>query len=878
MDSKSELRRSVGVLGKILGDTISQAEGAEVFEKVEEIRRLSKLIKGIDEIDHEPLKKLLASLSDDELLPIARAFSQFLNLANIADQHFSVVGFDESATEQNDILDQTISELLAGSESAQRIVESLQSLSIELVLTAHPTEITRRTLIHKYGEIDECLGQLASPTISDLRRSDVLDRLGELVAQIWHTHEFRSSRPTPVDEAKWGFAVVENSLWDAVPQYLRKLDRALSQLGAGHLPANLSPVRFAFWMGGDRDGNPNVTAEVTERVLKLARWQASKLFLSDIDGLLDELSVTPCSEELLAASGDEREPYRGILRPLRARIARSLEHDTLLLRADDLNASPAGQAPEPLSNDTLLQPLELCYRSLVDSGLESIANGKLLDVLRKVRCFGVHLMKLDIRQESSRHSDVFSELTQHLELGDYAQWDEQQRQQFLLQELNNPRPLFPRGWQPSEDVAEVLACCETVARQPREALGCYVISMAKQPSDILAVELLLKEAGISQRLPVVPLFETLDDLNAAANVIGDLLSIKDYNISIDDELMVMIGYSDSAKDAGMLAASWAQYRAQEALLSVCKDHGVSLRLFHGRGGTIGRGGIPAYAALLSQPPGSLQSGLRVTEQGEMIRTKLGLPALAVQTLKLYSGAILKANLKPPPEPEQQWRDAMDRLSDTSCRYYRSFVAESSEFIQYFREATPEQELAGLPLGSRPSRRRAEGGIETLRAIPWIFAWTQNRLMLPAWLGAGHALADFCDGDGPELLQQMAKAWPFFESRLSMLEMVYAKTDLDIAEYYDQRLVNPALHSVGQTLRASVAKDCDTVLALLDQTQVLQHQPWGRESIELRNIYTDPLNLLQVELLNRMRKAPEPVVEQALMVTIAGVAAGMRNTG
>lgn len=878
MDSQSELRRSVGVLGKILGDTISQTEGAEVFEKVEEIRRLSKLIKGIDEIDHEPLKKLLSGLSDDELLPIARAFSQFLNLANIADQHFSVANFEDSATEQDDILDQTIAELLASSEPASSIVDSLQALNIELVLTAHPTEITRRTLIHKYGEIDDCLGQLASPTISGLRRSDVLDRLGELVAQIWHTHEFRSNRPTPVDEAKWGFAVVENSLWDAVPQYLRKLDRALSQLGAGHLPEHLSPVRFAFWMGGDRDGNPNVTAEVTERVLQLARWQASKLFLNDIDGLMDELSVIPCSPELLAASGDEREPYRGILRPLRARIAASLEHDTVLLRGEGGDKNESLAAVTPLSNETLIEPLELCYRSLIESGLQAIANGKLLDVLRKARCFGVHLMKLDIRQESSRHTDVFSELTQCLGLGDYGEWDEQQRQAFLLQELNNPRPLIPRGWQPSEDVAEVLACCETVARQPREALGCYVISMAKQPSDILAVELLLKEAGLGYRLPVVPLFETLDDLNAAADVIGDLLSIKDYSASVDGELMVMIGYSDSAKDAGMLAASWAQYRAQESLLSVCESHGVSLRLFHGRGGTIGRGGIPAYAALLSQPPGSLQSGLRVTEQGEMIRTKLGLPALAVQTLKLYSGAILKANLKPPPEPEQQWRDAMDRLSEKSCAFYRGFVAESPEFIKYFREATPEQELAGLPLGSRPSRRRAEGGIETLRAIPWIFAWTQNRLMLPAWLGAGHALADFCASDGPELLKQMSKAWPFFESRLSMLEMVYAKTDLDIAEYYDQRLVQPELHSVGQSLRESVGSDRDTVLGLLDQTQVLQHQPWGRESIELRNIYTDPLNLLQVELLDRMRKAPEPVVEQALMVTIAGVAAGMRNTG
>lgn len=394
------------------------------------------------------------------------------------------------------------------------------------------------------------------------------------------------------------------------------------------------------------------------------------------------------------------------------------------------------------------------------------------------------------------------------------------------------------------------------------------------------MHLLLKEAGCEYTLPVAPLFETLDDLNNADRVMTELLNIDWYRGIIQGKQMVMIGYSDSAKDAGVMAASWAQYRAQDALIKTCDKAGINLTLFHGRGGSIGRGGAPANAALLSQPPGSLKGGLRVTEQGEMIRFKYGLPEVAISSLALYTGAILDANLLPPPEPRQEWRALMEELSTVSCDMYRGYVRENPDFVPYFRSATPEQELGKLPLGSRPAKRRPSGGVESLRTIPWIFAWTQNRLMLPAWLGAGAALQKAVESGKQDQLEAMCRDWPFFSTRIGMLEMVFAKSDLWLAEYYDQRLVEESLWPLGKKLRQQLADDINVVLTISNDDHLMADLPWIVESIALRNVYTDPLNVLQAELLHRSRQQehPDARVEQALMVTIAGVAAGMRNTG
>jgi len=771
-------------------------------------------------------------------------------------------------------IDSSLRELAEEGVSAQDIASTIAELKIELVLTAHPTEITRRTLIHKHSEIGRCLGQLELGGLTEREREMLQTRLRELIVQIWYGDDFRLQRPTPVDEAKWGFAVVEESLWRAVPEFLRRLDKGL-EAHCGHgLPLDAAPVTFVSWMGGDRDGNPNVTATITSEVLLLSRWQAADLYLADITNLLEELSMTRCNEQLRELSGGAHEPYRHVLRELRSLLRRTRTAIELELE---------GELPpeaELLCNiDQLWQPLVTCYQSLMDCGMELIARGALLDVMRRVRCFGVHLVQHDIRQDSARHTQALSEITDCLGLGEYAQWDEQKRQAFLLQELSSPRPLAPRHWSPSADVQEVLDTCAVAARAAPDALGAYVISMARQPSDVLAVQLLLQDAGISRPLPVSPLFETLDDLSRAKQVVGTLLENDWYRNQIDSRLMVMIGYSDSAKDAGVLAASWAQYRAQESLLEVCAEHGVELTLFHGRGGTIGRGGAPASEALLSQPPGSLKNGLRVTEQGEMIRTKLGWTSLAVKTLALYTGAICRANLLTPPAPKDDWRKMMDFLSDKSCAAYRDVIRGEPEFVPYFRHATPEQELAKLPLGSRPARRKGGGGIESLRAIPWIFAWSQNRLMLPAWLGAGSALREAMDEEGgARLLQEMSEHWPFFSTRLSMLEMVFAKADAGLSAYYDELLVPEELQGIGLRLREQLQSDTETVLSIHNSNSLVSGQPWAVESMRLRNIYTDPLNFLQAELLQRNRQAQDEQLERAIMVTIAGIAAGMRNTG
>jgi phosphoenolpyruvate carboxylase len=869
----TSLRGNVSFLGRLLGDTIAAAEGQPFLDLVEQIRRLSKSAREGSAQARDELQAVLQNLHNEQLVPVARAFSQFLNLANIADQHHNVSRGADQLLSASRSLTTSLGELLEEGVAPAKVAQTVRELRIELVLTAHPTEITRRTLIHKHGEIGRCLAQLELNGLTERERDRLHLRLRELIAQIWFGDDFRTERPTPVDEAKWGFAVVEDSLWRAVPEFLRRLDRTLFDSCGERLPLEVSPVSFVSWMGGDRDGNPNVTSRITAEVMLLSRWQAADLYLADVVHLVEELSMTRCSESLRELAGDAHEPYRVVLRQLRD----LLRHTRLAIEAELAGDSvPEGEILH--SSDQLWQPLHACYQSLVECGMQIIADGALLDLLRRVRCFGVHLVRHDVRQDSARHTQALSELTTWLGLGDYAAWDEEARRAFLLRELASRRPLVPHHWQPSAEVQEVLDTCAVVASQPPQALGAYVISMARQASDVLAVHLLLKEAGCSHSLPVAPLFETLDDLSRAREVVAELLRDSWYRGHIEGRLMVMIGYSDSAKDAGVLAAAWAQYRAQEELLQTCGDFDTRLTLFHGRGGTIGRGGAPAGEALLSQPPGSLKNGLRVTEQGEMIRAKLGWSSMAVKTLALYTGAICRANLLTPPAPRAQWRELMSALAADSCEAYRAVVREEADFVPYFRHATPEQELAKLPLGSRPARRAGGGGIESLRAIPWIFAWSQNRLILPAWLGAGAALRLALDRGQGDMLREMAAVWPFFATRLSMLEMVFAKADSGISAYYDERLVPAGLRPIGASLRSQLAADCATVLEISGGGELLAAEPWIRESLRLRNIYTEPLNMLQAELLQRNRQAPEPVLERAIMVTIAGVAAGMRNTG
>ncbi|MBV4456211.1 MULTISPECIES: phosphoenolpyruvate carboxylase [Pseudomonas] len=879
-DIDARLREDVHLLGELLGNTIREQYGDDFLDKIEQIRKGAKADRHgaiSEKTAGDELSTRLNQLQEQELLPVARAFNQFLNLANIAEQYQLIHRRDESqpAPFESRVLPELLARLQSEGHSNESLARQLGRLEIELVLTAHPTEVARRTLIQKYDAIAAQLALQDHRDLTSAEREQIRQRLQRLIAEAWHTEEIRRTRPTPVDEAKWGFAVIEHSLWHAIPNYLRKADQALHAATGLRLPLEAAPIRFASWMGGDRDGNPNVTAPVTREVLLLARWMAADLYLRDVDQLAAELSMQQASPALQAKVGDNVEPYRAVLKQLRERLraTRQWAHSAL---------SSSAPAPAEVLQDNrdLLEPLQLCYQSLHECGMGVIADGPLLDCLRRAVTFGLFLVRLDVRQDSSRHSAAMTEITDYLGLGRYEDWDEETRISFLMKELANRRPLLPEYFKPSADTAEVLNTCKEIAAAPAASLGSYVISMAGAASDVLAVQLLLKESGVQRPMRVVPLFETLADLDNAGPVIEQLLLLPGYRTRLQGPQEVMIGYSDSAKDAGTTAAAWAQYRAQERLVDICREQQVELLLFHGRGGTVGRGGGPAHAAILSQPPGSVAGRFRTTEQGEMIRFKFGLPDIAEQNLNLYLAAVLEATLLPPPPPEPAWRHLMDELAADGVSAYRAVVRENPQFVEYFRQSTPEQELGRLPLGSRPAKRRA-GGIESLRAIPWIFGWTQTRLMLPAWLGWEAALSKALERGEGELLGQMREQWPFFRTRIDMLEMVLAKADADIARLYDERLVQPDLLPLGAHLRDLLSQACGVVLGLTGQSQLLAHSPDTLEFIRLRNTYLDPLHLLQAELLARSRQqeaAQDSPLEQALLVSVAGIAAGLRNTG
>ncbi|UJR36035.1 hypothetical protein I4U23_028772 [Adineta vaga] len=889
------LRANIRLLGDSLGRTIVHDLGEDFLRKIETIRTYAKR-----QDNGAQLHNYLRNLPEKHFLPVARAFNQFLQLTNIAEQHHRVHSkriddYNRSGANGISLIDVFKHVEKEKNNAKELLYETFSKMRIDLVLTAHPTETIRRTLIRKYDLIEECLGVLEMLNIENDTRSisrtvqRTKERLEELISQAWHTNEFRTEKPSPVDEAKWGFAVIETSLWKALPTFSRNLDHLLLETTGKRLPLYASPIRFASWMGGDRDGNPNVTATVTTEVLLLARWQAAELYISDLENLKDQLSMTKASDELLNLIDDKnaKEPYRVLLK--------RLIHQTRTTR-DWLKAQLDAKTFEIPENTNLIhsykqlqEPLEICYRSLCENKLNLIANGILLDTLRRLACFGVTLTKLDLRQESTRHTEALEEILSLILPNEekYSEWNEEKKQTFLLQELVSKRPLIPYRQKWTADTQEVLDTFQIIGRKhSKEALGTYVISMAGQPSDVLIVALFMKEMANGKTLPIAPLFETLDDLDRSSVVIDRLLSIEGYRELINNKQEVMIGYSDSAKDAGQLAAAWAQYRAQERLLEVCQKHSVALTLFHGRGGTVGRGGGPARAAILSQPPGSVNNSIRVTEQGEMIRFKFGLPGLAVLSMEIYASAVLEATLLPMPTLKETWREEMNKLASRAHQTYNSIIRKNPDFVPYFRRITPLNALSQLPLGSRPAKRKQDGGVETLRAIPWIFAWTQIRLMLPAWLGTDDAFDEYLktNQDGIERLREMTKSWPFFRMYINMLEMVLAKADTDITAYYEQRLIEPnsSMQKLSESLRERLHHIRELVLHITDQKEILERAPQLAHIISLRNLYIEPLHGLQAELMQRnLNKNKNDIpadISRAMMTTMAGIAAGLRNTG
>src|SRR5262245_52544677 len=738
-DPHRPLRADVRLLGKLLGETLRTHGGAGLFETVERVRMLSKAARAHrQEGKFTELASLLSQLPVESATPLARAFAHFLNLANVAEQHHRIRRrraylADSTSPPQPGSCRETFARLTAAAIGPQDLFDAICRLRIELVLTAHPTEVSRRTLIHKYNRVAELLATRDHVDLTIPERDEVLDALRREIVSAWETDEVRHDPPSPLDEVRGGLIVFEQSLWQAVPAFLRGVDTALRQVSGRGVPLDAAPLRFGSWIGGDRDGNPNVTPEVTRKACLLSRWQAADQYLPEINALRDELSMSRASRELTERTGQTREPYRVLLREVRNRLVATRDWAEEALGEDGRTSHEGVRERDEiyLKAESLAEPLRLCDRSLVATGDEVIANGRLADLLRRVAAFGVTLARLDIRQESDRHTAALAAITVARGLGSYAEWDEARRVEFLVGELSASRPSIPADFQPAPDVADVLDTFRVIARIPHESLGAYVITMTRQASDLLAVQLLQRIAGVKQPLRIVPLFETADDLRRAPEVMGRVLEIDVYRSFIEslprrpvrriaerevgpvrrsakrgvgsdevtkadsprrsDEVAkagqeVMVGYSDSSKDVGRLSAAWELYKAQEAIVQACRERGVHVTLFHGRGGSVGRGGGPTYLALQSQPSGSIDGALRVTEQGEMIQALFGLPGIATRTMEVYTSGTLDAWLTPAPPPDAEWRACMDRLSADGAQAYRSYVYDRPDFIEYFRTA------------------------------------------------------------------------------------------------------------------------------------------------------------------------------------------------
>jgi phosphoenolpyruvate carboxylase len=863
------LREDVSLLGGMLGDTLRAREGDALFDTVERIRRVAKEAR--QALGHAValLEAPLRELPLDMAVPVARAFSHFLALANIAEQHHRVrrrrdYQREDASRGQRGSFQHIFPLILGAGATADDLYRAAAGMRIALVVTAHPTAITRRTLAAAHVRIARALDRRDRADLSAHERDEVDADLRREILTMWGTEDVRRQRPTPMNEVRSGLFVFQQTLWDAVPHCLRAMDRALVALTGRRLPLTSAPFVFGSWIGGDRDGNPAITAAVTREACGAARAMAAALYARELEALFIELPVTAATPELRDAAGGGREPYRAVLRRLAAR----LREPGVRLSAADLRA-----------------PLDLCHRSLVETGQSLVADGRLTDVLRRVAAFGVTLVRLDIRQHAARHAAALDAIMRRLGRGSYLEMTEEARQRCLTDAIAS-RLAVPADLQAGAEVNEVLETFRAIAEIPDESLGAYVVSMTRAPSDVLAVEYLQRAYGSSLR--VVPLFEEVATLERAGDTMRAIWSAHTSEASeragasgeAGPAGEVMLGYSDSAKDGGRLAANWLLYKAQESVVAAARDAGVSLTLFHGRGGSIGRGGGPIHLAMQSQPPGSINGRLRVTVQGEMIEEQFGLPEIAVRTLEVYATSVLRASLAAPAPVPAEWRDVMDRLAADAHGVYRQTVYDDPRFLDYFRTATPEREIGLAPIGSRPARRGADGGVESLRAIPWVFAWTQTRLLLPSWLGTGEAL-DAAAGRGEtELVRRMAREWPFFGATLRLIEMALAEAEPGIAEAYDRALVPPPLQDIGAGLRARLDRARRGVLDALAARVLLEDNPVLRRSIDVRNPYVDPINLVQIALLSHLRSDAIVTEElwQAFLVTVNGIAAGMRNVG
>jgi len=880
------LRDDVRLLGNILGNVIKKQEGQTFFNLVEKIRKLSKANKANikQNNSYKKITKTLNQINPINIYKLTRAFSHFMNFINLAESIDASRTLDEFEnnnkvkTNKNIFIEEIFEDLFRNRKiSSSKIYNTAKNLNIGIVLTAHPTEVKRRTLIQKYHNITELLEQRELMKSFPSKQKIIDRKLYDELTIIWNTDDLKRTKPSPFDEARWGLAIIEDSLWETIPKVYRRLNSIfVKNMGKG-LPKNFNPIEFGSWMGGDRDGNPNVTAEVTKEVILLSRWEAAKLYEKSLTKLIRSYSMGKCSKKIKQETGETFEPYRVFLRPLRNKMRvthRSIEQHLV-------NKKPLDKNLLLKSREEILKPLRIVRQSLEENQNETLASGELLDLMRRAKCFGINLARLDIRQESSRHSQLIAEYIKRKHKDNYYKWNENKKINFLAKQLKRKKNLFTNFKFKNKENNEVWSTFKTISEQPHECLGAYVISMTSSVSDIISVSFLQKEAKIENKLRVVPLFETLDDLINSKAIMHLLFQQSWYRKLIKNKQEVMIGYSDSSKDAGKICASWHQYKAQEDIVKLAKKYKIEVTFFHGRGGSAGRGGGPIQATLRSQPPYSVNGKIRITDQGEVIQQKYGYEPLAKYNLCSYIGAVTDATLNPPPIPKKNWRELIEKMSDISKSSYRKNINQNLDFIRYFKTVTPHVSLGKLLIGSRPSKRKNVDNIKSLRAIPWVFAWTQIRLMLPAWLGSAEALRYSSIKKFKHTLYDMERNWPFFNSMLDILDMVISKVDPEISKIYEKYLADDKLVRIGKKLRYQfeIVKKLNKKIT---PKEIANARKQFRNSIIVRNIYTEVLNIIQPIVISKIKtiKGSEnkKYLNDALLTSIAGISAAMKNTG
>jgi len=878
----------IRLLGKLLGDVIRAYGGEALFKRIEYIRAVSvdrhRGVAGADETDPG-----LERLSLDETLDFVRGFMLFSMLANLAEDRQGV------AAEQDADVASALARLQGEGIGHDAVMALLDHALIVPVLTAHPTEVRRKSMIDHKNRIAELMA-LKDLGLEETEDGDLIEQaILRQIALLWQTRVLRRDKLGVADEVETALSYLRDVFLPVLPALYARWDRALGARAPSFL-------RAGSWIGGDRDGNPFVTAESMRHALKRAAETVLVHYLDSVHALGAELSIStehvrvdPGVEQLAEASHDtahsrEDEPYRRALSGIYARL--SATHEKLIGRPAP---RPAPLAGEPYANPGELRTeLAAIARALAAQGGLLSSGGALGRLIRAVETFGFHLATLDMRQNSAIHERVIAELLKAAGVcDDYLALDEDARVALLRGELESPRPLTSPYTAYTEETASELAIVrEAAASHAKYGRGCiahYIVSMAQSVSDLLEVHVLLKEAGLyipgaepQAHVMAIPLFETIADLEGAPAIMEHWLALPEVAAiaAARGHQEVMIGYSDSNKDGGYLTSTWQLSRGSTALKPVFEKANLAMQLFHGRGGAVGRGGGSSFSAILAQPPGTVQGRIRITEQGEVIAAKYGTRASAMTNLEAMASATLLASLAPAAlsdKDAERFGAAMDTLSATAFKAYRGLVYETEGFRQFFRQATPIAEIAGLKIGSRPASRKKSDAIEDLRAIPWVFSWAQARIMLPGWYGVGAALEAFPD---KELLREMAEGWPLFASTLANMEMVLAKSDMQIASHYAALVEDAGLRdAIFGRIKSGWQATHDGLLQVTRQTRLLEKHPALEASIRLRLPYIEPLNLLQIELLKRHRAGEEDArIGEGILLSINAIATALRNSG